>query len=102
MLTMVTSINSIRESTPQSNTLNSLDYYLLGCLIFAFMALAEVAVVGITDFRSPSRYKREMKEKSRSRSDEFLKLDSGMADDDQIESVSDTQSIISIELVHNA
>ena len=53
------------------------------------MALAEVALVGMTDFRPPSRYKREMNEKNnKNKFQEISHSEQGAIDKDQIESVS--------------
>ena len=64
VLTIVSNVNSIRSAAPQAKSLRSLDFYLIGCMIFVFLALVEVAVVGMTDFRLAERYKRELWGKS--------------------------------------
>ena len=41
--------NSIRSTAPSANTIRSLDYYMMICMLFVFGALVEFAIVGITD-----------------------------------------------------
>ncbi|XP_047123875.1 glycine receptor subunit alpha-2 isoform X1 [Hydra vulgaris] len=49
ILTIVTMSNSIRSTAPSANTIRSLDYYMMICMLFVFGALVEFAIVGITD-----------------------------------------------------
>ena len=53
--------NSIRTNAPKAKTFRSLDYYLLICMMFVFGALAEFAVVGMTDPKNAMKWKREMR-----------------------------------------
>ena len=38
----------------------SLDYYMLVCMIFVFGALAEAALVGMTDYRSAKKFRKDV------------------------------------------
>ena len=52
--------NSLRGSLPQVGSSKSLDVYVVTCLIYAFAALIEYAVLGVTTIKWASRKNHEV------------------------------------------